>query len=527
MLVELRVRELGVIDDLLLQLGPGLTALTGETGAGKTLLVEALELLVGGRADPALVRTGSDEASVEARFLTGEGELVLRRVVPADGRSRAYVNGAMATAAMLGEVTADLVDLHGQHAHQSLLHQAAQRAALDRFAGADTEAVERASDALRALERRLGELGGDERALARELDLLCFQLGELDAARLDSPDEDGELAREEAILAAAGDLRRGMEAASGAIAGEDGARDLVARAQATLVHGHEAVQDLAGRMAALEAELDDLARELRVRSEGFQDDPERLTAVQERRRLLAELRRKYGPELADVIAFRKETRSRLDDLEAGESRRAEIARERDDAARRLAAAEHALGEARRQAAPKLGKRIQAHLRDLALPRAAFRVRVPEEGRGDEVDFLFGANPGERSLPLAKVASGGELARAMLATRLVLAEAPDTLVFDEVDAGVGGEAALSVGRSLARLAERHQVLVVTHLAQVAAFATSQIAVTKRESANRTHTAAAEVTGDSRLAELSRMLSGQPASEVGRLHARELLEAASAP
>jgi DNA repair protein RecN (Recombination protein N) len=524
LLVELRVQNLGVIDDLALHLGSGMTALTGETGAGKTLLVEALELLMGGRADPTLVRAGTDGAVVEGRFSHDGTEMVVVREIPADGRSRAYIDGRMATAAALAEVGTGLVDLHGQHAHQSLLHQSAQRAALDRYAGVTTEHVENAQADVRALDERLADLGGDERALARELDLLAFQLDELESAALSDPEEDAFLQAEETVLSSAGALRQAVAEARNLLGQDDGSRDLIGRASAALAH-HEPLGDLGERLETVSAEIDDVLADLRGRSEGFEDDPERLAAVQERRRLLSELRRKYGVTLSAVIEFRDAARARLGDIQAGDARRAELAEQRDRALEALTAAEEALGDARRAAAPQLGQEIETRLRVLALPRARLEVSVPREGRGDAVEFRFGANAGEAALPLAKVASGGELARAMLATRLVLTDAPPTLVFDEVDAGIGGEAALYVGRALAELGERHQVLVVTHLAQVAAFATEQIAIEKRESADRTVTTSRPVSGEERLAELSRMLSGQPASLTARRHAEELLQVAA--
>ena len=524
MLVELRVRDLGVIDDLTLHLGPGMTALTGETGAGKTLLIEALELLMGGRADPALVRSGSEAALVEGRFLLEAGEIVLSREVPADGRSRAYVDGRMANAAALAEVGAGLVDLHGQHAHQSLLRLPAQRASLDRYGGISTAEVEAAEGAVAAVDARLAELGGDERLIAREVDLLTFQLAELDGAGLDDPGEEEALQEEESLLAAAGSLREAAERAHELLAADEQSADLLGQARSAL-GSHAVFAELAARLEAVGLELQDVAAELRSRAELLEDDPARLAAVQERRHLLSELRRKYGSDLAEVIAYRDSARQRLADLQAGDARRAELAAERQAALARLAAAEQALGDARRAAAPRLSGEIESRLRLLALPQARLEIAVPAEGRGEAVEFGFGANLGEPVLPLSKVVSGGELARAMLATRLVLSGAPPTLVFDEVDAGIGGEAALFVGRALAELGERHQVLVVTHLAQVAAFAASQVAVRKEERKGRTVTTASIVEGEERLAELSRMLSGQPESATARRHATELLDLAA--
>jgi DNA repair protein RecN (Recombination protein N) len=545
MLLEIRVKDLGVIEDLDLALGAGMTALTGETGAGKTLVVEALELLVGGRADAALVRSGAEFAVVEGRFvapaagfqngeeaLDGEGEeVVVRREIPATGRSRAYINGRMATVAALEALGAGLVDLHGQHAHQSLLHAPAQRHALDRFASVDTSEADLARARVGEIEARLIELGGDSRELARESDLLRFQIAEIEAAQLTDAAEEARLEADEALLAAADALRLSTETARTLLTEPDGpsgragaerpgATELLGTAASELAP-HPPLADLAERLRVALSEVTDVAADLRNRADGFESDPERLAAVQARRRRLSELRRKYGDQLSDVMEFEQACRRRLADLEAGDELRLELQAERGRAIGEQLVAEERLGAARRAAAPRLAAAVAAHLVDLALPRGRLEVTVGN-GRGDDVGWLFGANPGEPALPLEKVASGGELARVMLATRLVLSEAPPTLVFDEVDAGVGGEAALAVGRSLHELAlAGHQVLVVTHLAQVAAFADAQVAVTKTERGGRTVAAARLVESDERLVELSRMLSGQPGSAAARQHAEELL------
>jgi DNA repair protein RecN (Recombination protein N) len=543
MLVEVRVRDLGVIEALDLVLGPGMTVLTGETGAGKTLVVEALELLVGGRADAILVRSGAAQAVVEGRFVRPAGidgdpdtETVVVREIPSDGRSRAYIDGRMATAAALASLGAGLVDLHGQHAHQSLLRPAAQRQALDHFAGVDTSEADGARRRVTELDERLSELGGDARQLAREMDLLAFQVGEISAAEVNDADEEPRLEAEEGILGAADALRLAAEVARhylvepegpGPDAGADagGATDLLGRAAAEL-GAHEQLRDLSERLRASLSDVADVSDDLRRRAEGFEADPERLAAIQARRRLLSELRRKYGERLVDVLTFERTSRRRLEDLEAGEGRRRELATVRQHALVELEAAEERLGDARRAAAPALGAAIVAHLAELAIPRGWLEIRVGT-GKGDEVEWLFGANPGEPALPLEKVASGGELARLMLATRLVLSEAPPTLVFDEVDAGVGGEAALAIGRALHELAaDGHQVLVVTHLAQVAAYADAQVAVTKDERDGRTVAAIRPVEAEDRIVELSRMLSGRPDSATARRHAEELLGLAAA-
>ena len=526
MLSELLVRDLGVIPEARVVLGPGLTAVTGETGAGKTMLVEAISLLVGGRADAGLVRAGASEAVVEGRFVLDrddrDDEVVLTRVVPADGRSRAYRNGRLATAAELAEEGRALVDLHGQHQHQSLLSSSTQRAALDRFGGVPVTPLAEARQAVKAFDDALDALGGDARARARELDLVRFQAAELEGAAIASAHEDDELSAEEDLLAGALGHR---EAAAGALEVlGDGVHDELATVVALLT-GHAPFQELRDRLASISLDLDDVTRDLRDVAEGLEEDPDRLAAVRERRQLLRDLRRKYGDTLADVLAYGEQVRSRLDELERHDDRVAELEREREHARAREAVAAAVVGAARRAAAPDLGREVREHLVELAMPKADLEVVVAGGGEERDVTFLLAANPGDPAAPLARVASGGELARTMLALRLVLSEAPDTLVFDEVDAGVGGEAALAVGRALARLGRRHQVLVVTHLAQVAAFADQQIVVDKQVSAGRTVAAAREVTGAARVTELARMLSGLSASDSARRHAEELLERAA--
>ncbi|HEV7886595.1 MAG TPA: DNA repair protein RecN [Acidimicrobiales bacterium] len=525
MLVELSIRNLGVIESLDLVLAPGMSALTGETGAGKTMVVEAIELLLGGRADAVLVRPGADEARVDGRFVDGDREVVLSRVVPANGRTRAYVDGAMTPVSALAEAGAGLVDLHGQHAHQSLLSAAAQRGALDAFAGIDLSPLHSARSRLRAVDEALAALGGDERGRAREIDLLRFQAAELEAAGLSDPDEDDRLRDEEDRLADATAHREAAAAAHEALSGEGGMADALAVAVGAL-HNRSPLAELHDRLLAVAAEVSEAGHDLRAAAESLEDDPERLAAVRGRRRLLHDLRRKYGETMADVLAYFSEVSDRLAELEGHGQRAAALDAERVTAASAVAVAERVVQAARAKAAPKLAAAVEERLRELAMPRARFEVSVGEDGPGDEVVFLLSANAGEPALPLSKVASGGELARTMLAARLVLTGAPPTLVFDEVDAGIGGEAAVAVGRALAALAsDGSQVLVVTHLPQVAAFADQQVAVWKDEEGGRTVARARQLDDGGRVVELSRMLSGQPESVTARGHAEELLAAAS--
>ena len=531
MLIELAVRDLGVIDDLRLVLGPGMTALTGETGAGKTLVVDAIELLVGGRADPVMVRAGADEAWVEGRFTVrdpagvddGDTEVVLARAIPASGRSRAYVDGRLATIAQLVEWGERLVDLHGQHAHQSLLSPVVQRAALDRFGGIDRQPLNQARAEVRRIDEQLAALGGDERARAREIDLLRFQVDELAAAALTGDDEDEQLDREESVL---GDAVAHRDAAGVAVEalGEDGAGGPLGAAVSALA-GRAPFAELEARLRAAAVELADIAAEVRAVGEGIVDDPERLEAVRMRRQLLHDLRRKYGATLGEVRAYAEEAAARLAELEQHDRRAAELDAARADAAAAVAREAARVAEARRAAAPGLAEAVQSHLGSLALGRARVEVTVDGADPADDVQLLLAANPGSPPLPLSKVASGGELARTMLALRLVLTAGPPTLVFDEVDAGIGGEAAVAVGRSLAELGADQQVLVVTHLPQVAAFADAHVRVTKETGQDRT-VAHIEVLDEAgRVVELSRMLSGQPDSVTARDHASELLATAT--
>jgi DNA repair protein RecN (Recombination protein N) len=523
-LTELAVRDLGVIDDLRLVLSPGMTALTGETGAGKTLVVEAIELLVGGRADGVLVRKGADEARVEGRFVVDDDERVLARVVPARGRSRAYIDGRMATAAELASVGADLVDLHGQHAHQSLLSPAAQRTALDQSGGIDRGPLLDARRAVADIDDALAALGGDPRARAREVDLLRFQVAEIDGAGVVDAEEEKALEAEEEALAGAQANREAGWASYTALTEDGGAADAIGAAIAAIA-GRGPWAPIEARLRSVADELAEAAADLRHAAEQMAEDPERLDAVRTRLRLLADVRRKYGETLSHVMAFATEARSRLRELEEHDQRALTLDRERTVAVDRVAKAAAAVAAARRRAAPGMAAAVEGRLQELALAGARFDVIVNGDDPADDVEFLLGPNPGEPLLPLAKTASGGELARAMLALRLVLTQGPPTLVFDEVDAGIGGEAALAVGRSLAAVAEHHQVLVVTHLPQVAAFAHEQVAVAKEEKDGRTIASARAVREGERVVELSRMLSGQPGSAAARDHAEELLAAAS--
>ncbi|HEV3280350.1 MAG TPA: DNA repair protein RecN [Acidimicrobiales bacterium] len=537
-LLELRVRNLGVIDDVTVSLGPGMTALTGETGAGKTLLIQALSLLLGGRADHSVVRAGAEEALVEGRFAipagsrrgrdeddpAGEdGELLLARSVVRGGRSRAWIDGRMASLAALTEAVRDLIELHGQHEHRSLTHTDAQRGALDGFGHVDLAPLESARRHLRQLMADAEAVGGDSRQRAREVDLLRYQLDEIDAVGIEDPGEDDRLGAEEDRLAAAEAYRASAAAALAAVSGSDDASALGRLAEASgAVSGRDGLVPLADRIRSAMGDLTDLAVELRAIVETWEDDPERLESVRGRRHLFRQLERKYGGTLSEVLSFAVGARERLEAIGDDEQRALQLDDEIRSARQALDAVESKVASARRRAAPRLAAEIEGTLRTLAMPSARFSIAVEGGGPADQVTFWLAANPGEPSQPLAKVASGGELARTMMAVRLAVGGSPGVMAFDEVDAGIGGAAATAVGMALAGLGRGAQVLVVTHLAQVAALADHQIEVRKFERGGRTCSDVVPLDTEGRVIEISRMLSGRPDSSSARRHARELLD-----
>ena len=569
MLAELRIRDLGVIDDARLEVSAGLNVLTGETGAGKTMVVDALALLLGGRADPGAVRAGRPAALVEGRLQTGddaqvaaalatagvddeEGEVVVARQVLVEGRSRAQLQGRMATVAAVADVVRPLVEVHGQHEFQDLLRPGVQRDLLDRYAG---EAVlgPRAAFAagwrrLRAVTRELDELVARAREREREIDLLRHQLDEIEAAQV-RVGESAELAAEAERLANAEALQQSAALAHQLLEDDEDAGAATALgAAARAVHGpgaHDrALGELAERAQSLAAEVGDLASSLRAYAEGVLVDPGRLEEVNVRMALLRDLERKYGDDEEAVLAFAGKAAARLAELEGGTLRSEALEAEAAELRRDLAVTGAALTAARQQAADRLGEALRAELADLAMPSARVEVAVEQDpdddglevdGRClaatedglDRVDIRLAAHPGAPLRPLGRAASGGELSRVMLALRVVLAavDRTPTLVFDEVDAGVGGRTAAAVGRRLAQLARRHQVLVVTHLPQIAAHADRHFTVEKHSAEGTTSTHVRLLDDAGRVGELSRMLAGMEGSGLAQAHAEELLAAAT--
>ncbi|MFI7360364.1 DNA repair protein RecN [Streptomyces avidinii] len=572
----MRIRSLGVIDDAVVELSPGFTAVTGETGAGKTMVVTSLGLLLGGRADPALVRIGAKAAVVEGRIVMrpdapaavraeeagaelDDGALLISRTVSAEGRSRAHVGGRSVPVGLLGELADDLVAVHGQTDQQGLLRPARQRQALDRYAG-DAVAVplEKYGSAyrrLRAVAVELEEITTRARERAQEADLLRFGLDEI-AAVEPVAGEDTELAAEAERLGHAESLASAAQLAHAALAGnpEDpeaiDANMLVAGAHRALesVRSHDpALGALAERIGELGILLSDVAGELAGYADDLDADPLRLAAVEERRAALTQLTRKYGSEgtVDAVLEWAEQGAARLLELDGDDERITELTAERDGLRDELSLLAQALTDARVEAATRFASAVTAELASLAMPHARVTIDIRQaedpdgvdvDGRpvaygpsgADEVELLLAPHPGAQPRPIAKGASGGELSRVMLAVEVVFAgsDPVPTYLFDEVDAGVGGKAAVEVGRRLAKLAKSAQVVVVTHLPQVAAFADRQLLVEKTNDGSVTRSGVTVLEGEARIRELSRMLAGHEDSVSARAHAEELLAAARA-
>jgi DNA repair protein RecN (Recombination protein N) len=559
MLESLTIAELGVIDSADLELGPGFTVLTGETGAGKTMVVTALGLLLGGRADSGAVRQGARQARVEgslrvdgasaptvmaraenAGAALDDGSLILGRTVSAEGRSRAFAGGVGVPASLLAELASDLVAVHGQSDQQLLLGPAEQRDRLDAFGGDKLLAL-RATyretfQRLGEAESRLDELSTRRRERAQEADALRFAIGEIDAVAPQEGEEDA-LRAEESRLAHVDGLLRAAQEARLALSGDENAADgvdamsLVAAARRALdsERDHDPrVAELAEHLASASYALADTAADVAAYAADLEVDPARLQAVQERRAALAGLLRKYGDRVDDVLAWHRTAVSRLaelDDDDTAVERLSEETRVLRDESLRLG---RELSSLRRKAADRLGRAVTKELADLALPQASFLVSVSDLGAPgrdglDDVAFLFAAHDGAEPRPLQRGASGGELSRVMLAVEVCLvgSRPVPTMVFDEVDAGVGGKSAVEVGRRLARLARTVQVLVVTHLPQVAAFADQHFAVVKDSDGHITTSGVTRLDDAGRRSELSRMLAGLEDSDTGLAHADELV------
>ena len=547
MLRLLRIEHLAVIDAVEVEFEPGLNVLTGETGAGKSMLVEAVGLLMGGRASADLIRTGETQAHVQAEFdladphLAGSGPktdhtLIVRRDINAQGRSRAFVNDALVTAALLTEQTAPLVELHGQHEHQTLLDPQSHLAIVDDFAGL-TGAREETGRAYREWKRLQSQFDAfqmDEREKAARLDLLRFQLSELDKARV-RDGEDQELETTRRVLNSAEKLQRLSSEAYSALYDSEGA--VLARLAAVW----KRVSELADvdptfrphldMRDGIKSHLEELARTLRAYGDTIDASPGRLQDVEDRMALLERLKRKYGPALSDVLTRRELVVNQLNALENVEERRATLEIETQRARDAFLSHARVLSRQRRDAANDFSLRIQSALGELAMGRTQFEVRFepdPAESAWTETgvdvaECYLSTNVGEEPRPLARIASGGELSRVMLAIRtLAAAGTPGkTLIFDEVDAGIGGRVADVVGRKLRTLGESFQVLCITHVPQIAAAGHVHFHIAKTVAEGRTQTRVLQLRGSDRVDEVARMIGGAVPTEASRAAARELL------
>lgn len=551
MLVELSVEQIAIIDRLNLRFEPGLNVLTGETGAGKSILIDALSLALGERAEAEMLRAGAEHAQVTAVFDVSasarlaariqelgatpeDGLLYLTRELFAGGRSQARINGRPVPVATLKAVGDLLVDLHGQHQHQSLFHASEQMRFLDEWCGEKVLSLKaelgECVREMRALQRELSTLQADARERAHLLDLYTFQKQEIEQARL-TPGEEEELLAEERRLAHAEKLFATAESAYEMLtAGEPAAVDLLAQAVRALEEILPIDSELQPLVESLQNALytvQDASAELRAYRDRVEFNPERLSEVQDRLHLIRTLKRKYGDTIEAVLDYLREVTEKMERLQGGEERAEELAialRQTEEKAQQLAAE---LSRLRREGARRFEQAVAQELSELAMPRARFEVKLtpkPLETDGaDAVEFLIAPNPGEPPRPLSRIASGGELSRVMLAIKSVLAEVEDvpTLVFDEIDIGIGGRTAGVVGEKLHSLSRQRQILCITHLPQIASRARLHLLIEKREAEGRTVTAVTPVEGEARVREIARMLGDT--GESALRHAREMLEA----
>jgi DNA repair protein RecN (Recombination protein N) len=550
MLRFLRIRNLAVIEAVEVEFEPGFNVLTGETGAGKSILVEAVGLLLGARASADLVRTGEAQATIEAIFEDPNGrELILRREINNQGRSRSFIDGALATAAALRDLSARLVELHGQHEHQALLDPLAHLPLLDEHAllGELAASVATAWGQVRTLREQLERSRMDAREKSARLDLIAFQLAEIQKAA-PKPGEDEELAAAKQVLASAERIQRLCQESYAALYDRDDA----------VLAGLGGIWKRVGELATLDpqftpyvesrdgikSQLEDLAFFLRSYADGIDASPQRLQDVQDRLALMERLRRKYGPTLQDVIDRGAALVRERDLLMGAGERQEDLIAALETATRAYMDVARKLSGRRRDAAPRFAGELEGLLAELAMARTRFEVRfndaeLPESDwseRGiDVAEFFISPNPGEDLRPLARIVSGGELSRVMLALKTLANRSPDsmradshpvspkTLIFDEVDAGIGGRVADVVGSRLQSLGERFQVLCITHLPQIAARGTTQFAIEKFVRGSRTVTRVERLDKAGRIEELSRMIGGASVSEQVRVSARELLDA----
>ncbi len=565
MLKELNIKNFAIIDQLRVEFGPGLNVLTGETGAGKSIVVDALNLALGERASTDLVRTGSPEAVVEAAFdLNGSGaravtgilaeqgigmekgeDLIIRRVISSSGKNKIYINGGLANLATLAAVGRHLADIHGQHEHQSLLALDQQMEMLDSFGslhGIRAEVAE-VYGKLMGVRKRLAELEIGERDRAQREDLLRYQKNEIEAAQL-KEGEDEELANEQRVLANAEKLAGLARTADEALYTGDGSVLSGLKRAITSVREIAAIDEKLGPVLELlesgRAQIDEAARDMSSYAERVEFDPQRLESIGDRLDLIQKLKKKYGSSIREINDFGVQAAIGLARMEQSTEEIEKLKSEIQAVKFGLTEKANELTKKRSAAARELEKKVEVELGHLGMKRSQFAVKVEQEAGGDTLDglklgprgadrveFLISPNPGEEPRPLAKIASGGELSRIMLALKTILVEGDPipTLVFDEVDAGIGGAVADEVGKKLRKIATRRQVFCITHLAQIASMATSHYGVAKAVKKDRTSTEVRLLGDRERVDEIARMLGGKTITGTTLKHAEEMIERGS--
>jgi DNA repair protein RecN (Recombination protein N) len=556
MLTELRIRNFAIIESVTLPLGEGFNVLSGETGAGKSIIVGALGLLLGGRASADLIRSGAEKATVEGVFDVGnvygieaiadergieveDDTLVLKREIAATGRGRAWINGAPVTATVLAEIGRHLVNLHGQHDAQTLLDAQSQREILDAFGSAESQAalVRSTYGDLASVRREIAALTARRAEAEKRADYLRHVAKEIEDARV-SPGEDAKLEDEARVLENADELRTLAAGLNDLLSGDESSvLTQLGHAQRPLT-SIERIDPSAARMQELFDAgfyaLQELARAVEDYASSVELDPARLQEVRERRDKLFGLLKKYGPSLSDVLEAGRSARAELDLIDTAQFDLENLNSRETDTRRRLVEEAERLSEMRITAAKKLAKSVDALLPQLGMPDGHFSVALvprdePTSDGAEDIEFRVALNVGHEERPLARVASGGELSRVMLALKTILARVDrvPTLIFDEVDAGIGGRVGLQVGDTLRRVAKEHQVFAISHLPQIAARAHHHIVVAKGAKGGVTTADISVLEGTSRVHEIARMLGGDPESKVSRAHAKELLESATAP
>ena len=530
MIEDIRIKDFALIDEAFLEFGDGFTVLSGETGAGKSILIGAISFLLGGKGGPELIRTGAQEAQVSGTLkpnlsITGfaawldehgiqpeDGRLLLRRSVRVNGKTSAWIQNVSVTRQELAQMTAWCIDIHGQHEHQSLLRIAEHRRFLDSYAGIENEVAQFTALYARLVEKRqeLESADMDERQRAEKIEFLTFAAGEIEAARL-KDNEDNELAQEENRLAQYEKLYQEIEAFS-ALTGAQG--------------------------ESVFYELSDIAEEVRSYAQSLVFDPARLEEVQERQALFFKLKKKYASSvqapLSEVVLYAQEAKAQLERLSLGETQRVQLKKQVEELERSVYGAAVELSAKRRASAENMEKAVETVLADLGMKGTKFCVHIEQKQAAaddqkcgpygiDDIEFLISPNPGNPAKPLAKIASGGELSRVMLALKTVLGNSDfiDTLIFDEIDTGIGGEVAVAVGAHLKHLAAGRQILCITHLANIAVYADTQIKIEKSVAEGATSTHVYPISGEKRVEEIARMLSGDRLSSVSLEHARTML------